>query len=138
MSIARLKHECSCCQTVFVQVEQFGILLQVKIKYQKCKNAKLQYYQVYFVVVTVSMVFYVKMQSKVVTVQRCYKQKKTKFFFPPHNEVDGPGLQVRDLSNSQMGAFPKSLYLHCAMIEINQKARKGSLGLQVVTIHSGF
>ena len=32
-SIARLRHECSYYETVFVQVEQFGILLQVQFKF---------------------------------------------------------------------------------------------------------
>ena len=69
--------------------------------------------------------------------QRCCIQNKYGFFLPC-DEADGPGIQRRDLSKSQMGEFPKRVLLYCTMIEISQKARKGSLGLEAATIHGGF
>ena len=47
----------------------------------------------------------------------------SKAFFLPHGEADGLGIQGRDLNNSQMDALPKSVLLHCTMIETSQKAK---------------
>ena len=57
-----------------------------------------------------------------VAVQRCCIQNEQGFFLP-HDEADGPGLQGRDLNNSQTGALPKSVLLYCVLCEISQKAR---------------
>ena len=60
---------------------------------------------------------------KVVVHENCCAEmlhtKGARLFFLSRDEADGPGLQIRDLRNSQIGALPKSVLLHCAMIEIN-------------------
>ena len=56
----------------------------------------------------------------------CAKVLHTKwagYYFLPHDEADGPGIQERDLRNSQMGGIPKSVLLHFAVNKISQKAR---------------
>ena len=42
-------------------------------------------------------------------------------FCLPHDEADGPGLQGRDLRNSQAYGFPSEL-LHYALFETSKKA----------------
>ena len=57
-------------------------------------------------------------------------------FFLRCFEADGPDLQGRDLSNSQLVGLTKSILLHCALCEISQKARYDNL--HVATVYSRF
>ena len=54
--------------------------------------------------------------------QRWYIKNEQDFFLPC-DKPDGPGLQKRDLSNSQMSTLLKIKLLFCALFEIIQEAR---------------
>ena len=46
-------------------------------------------------------------------------QIKEQGYFLPRDEADGLAIQGRELSNSKMGGLPKSVLLHCVLIEIS-------------------
>ena len=98
------------------------IFLQMQGKCQKFGIINFECFEVYYGIVKVLVVFFCEV---VVQRSRCadvvYKMNRA--FILPHDEAGGLSLQGRDLSNSQMGAFPKSILLHYALCEISQKAR---------------
>ena len=55
-SIARLRHECSYCETILMQVEEFGILLQMQCKFQQIGIS-----EVCCIFITFPVVFFVKL-----------------------------------------------------------------------------
>ena len=63
----------------------------------------------------------VVLHSNIVAMQKCFKQNE-QGFFRLCNESDSPGLQGRDLSNSQKGIYPKSILLYCVLYKIIKKA----------------
>ena len=52
--------------------------------------------------------------------------KMSKVFLLSSGEADVPGLQKRDLSNSQMGALTKSVLLYCTLCDIS-KNKQGKI-----------
>ena len=48
----------------------------------------------------------------------------SRVFFLPYGEADDLGLQGMDLSNSQTGTLPKSIFFfYCVLYEFSQKTR---------------
>ena len=69
--IARQRCESNCWETVLVKVEQFEILLQMQGKFQKPRISNFECFKVYYGIVMLSVVYFVKLYSKGVAVQRC-------------------------------------------------------------------
>ena len=60
-STASLRYEYSYCETVFLQIDQFGIALHVQFVLQKYGITKFGYSKVYYIIVKVLVVFFVKL-----------------------------------------------------------------------------
>ena len=93
----------------------------MQLKFQKYGIARFRCSEVYSIIVIFNGVFFEVVLQGSFCAEILYI-KWAGFLFLPSDEADVPGLQRRDLSNSQMGALCKSIFLHYALFEISQQA----------------